>query len=148
MLGLRASPLPPSLLHRIANHLWPFLTMVRFPMSLCDGSKSDYFPAGYQIAGPSSQISFQSTNGPNTFDEALKHLGFSVEERRRIAGDPFHGSSANSLRAPTILPHPPHLSPQGYTAQTIHHSHSQYMSPNQAVAATHDRGTWCCRSSQ
>jgi len=102
-----------------------------------DAVNPDYLPTGHQMAGPSSHMSTQSANGPNTFDEALRYLEFSVAERHKIAGELFYGSSNNSPAAQLVLPHPSHLSPQGYPAETLYHYHGQYAPPNQAIPATH-----------
>ena len=116
---------------------WPSHTTVGFLHVTSGSCDSEYLLAGHPRAGPSSQL---STNGPSTFDEALKHFKFSDEEWRKIVDDPVCGSSTISQRAPTVLRQPSHLSPQWYSTQPIHYSRSQYLSPNQAMAAAHHQG--------
>jgi len=115
-------------------------------MSIHESCSPDYSPADHQRDG-GSQMSTQSANGPNTFDEALVYFEFSVEERRKIAGEAPHGSSPNIQRAPAKPPHPSHLSPQGCSTQPLYYSHSHRAPPAQAIAATHHQGTGYSRFS-
>jgi hypothetical protein len=127
-------------------YLWISLTKVGLFILINEVSNPDYFSAGYQGDGR-PQMSSQSVNGPNTFDEALKYFEFSVEERHQIAGGPFYASSPNAHRIPAVHQHLSHLSPQGGSTQPMHHSYSQYAPPAQGMSAAHHQGTQYSRAS-
>lgn len=122
-------------------HLCLSLLMVRFSMLRRGACNPDSLSSGHPGAPHSSHMSAQSANGPNTFDEALRHLRFSMEDLTQISDDHFYGSSTNSLAEPPVIPHPSHLLPQGYPSESIYHYNSQYAPPNQAIPATHHQGT-------